>query len=761
MQLLYGRDKSDYKTLSKSPQLSEAAANVLTENYLGYEFVKNQEEYSDITKQPFSLAYCVTNLDGYLDKEMILVSKNGRNLKYTTPSRYAHARLFEIDENSFKDSFFDIFKYSFIDSENSEDYKGDEIDSYRGELIDLEQTERLSKKALKSILAMLFDNYRTISKRIYIIIDAVGDNYNARSLDVIKQIYKNVPYFIRKLAGFVSYGSPNQNYSNRIKLVALSRENEKISSDLKVDLLNLDLGKIEETSSKESKYVADYILDLDEDKKVEFFDLIDLKYKNIRLTIKDLYNICLSRKLWGESSDKSKMESWIHNIINYNELDEELFNKMLDSIEENLNDSIFDKYLHEILAKDSNICLEYLDSDKDLYNLLLFEDILSVDYDDLNLKINLNAKYIADWWEENIFPILKSKYEGQAIMSALEDEVTKFEKLDFQGENYKKLKKEIKQKAESLIKSEECEIGRDIVEEKEKLINLCDDIEKIENLRELESQMNKIEDIYENLVYKINKRFLKNNVLYPKFREIVDNSLENKEYDFFDLEAFLDRHQDLLGEEALNYILDKKEKASYNLHQNLSTQIQDIKDLKSLRVLQESLSIEEELSENKKTDEILVERFKDIIRSFSESEVNDVENIKLGRRIYIGLKNNYINDHIEIRYLIRREIILDLNDMRKTIHALNEAIDFIDELENNYLNVKHYIMFIRLSDDKETYRIKGKYLNNLLNYIDKKQNKSLFSMPKVFMSKSLKQEDKDFNKENTDLLREIDKYLKK
>ena len=759
MQLLYGRDKSDYKTLSKSPQLSEAAANVLTENYLGYEFVKNQEEYSDITKQPFSLAYCVTNLDGYLDKEMILVSKNGRNLKYTTPSRYAHARLFEIDENSFKDSFFDIFKYSFIDSENSEDYKGDDIDSYKGELIDLEQTEQLSKKALKSILDMLFDNYRTISKRIYIIIDGVGDNYNARSLDVIRQIYKNVPYFIRKLAGFVSYGSPN--YSNRIKLVALSRENEKISSDLKVDLLNLDLGKIEEISSKESKYVAEYILDLDEDKKVEFFDLIDSKYKNTRLTIKDLYNICLSRKLWGESSDKSKMESWIHNIINYNELDEELFNKMLDSIEENLNDSIFDKYLHEILSKDSNICLEYLDSDKDLYNLLLFEDILSVDYDDLNLKINLNAKYIADWWEENIFPILKSKYEGQAIMSALEDEVTKFEKLDLQGENYKKLKKEIKQKAESLIKSEECEIGRYIVEEKEKLIVLCNEIEEIENLRELESQMNKIEDIYENLVYKINKRFLKNNVLYPKFREIVDSSLQNKEYDFFNLEAFLDRHQDLLGEEALNYMLYKKEKASYNLHQNLATQIQDIKDLKSLRVLQESLSIEDELSENKKTEEILVERFKDIIRSFSESEVNDIENIKLGIKIDRGLKNNYVNDHIEIRYLIRREIFLDLNDIRKTIQALNEAVEFIDKLEKDGLNVKHYMIFIRLGDDKKTYHIKAKYLNNLLNYIEKKQNKSFFSKPKVFMSKSLKQEYNDFNKENIDLLRKIDKYLKK
>ena len=45
--------------------------------------------------------------------------------------------------------------------------------------------------------------------------------------------------------------------------------------------------------------------------------------------------------------------------------------------------------------------------------------------------------------------------------------------------------------------------------------------------------------------------------------------------------------------------------------------------------------------------------------------------------------------------------------------------------------------------------------------IEKKQNKSFFSKPKVFMSKSLKQEYNDFNKENIDLLRKIDKYLKK
>ena len=291
MQLLYGRDKTDYKVLSKSHELNGNIEAVLINDYLGYDFVKNKSDYSDISKEPFSISYCTTNLDGYLNNEMILVSKNGRNENYTTPSRYAHARLFEIEEESFKEGFFDIFRYSFVDSKDSEKYKDEDIDKYEGSLIELKETATLSEDALKSILYLLFDNFRAISNTVYVVIDSEGDSYNERSLDVIRQVYKYIPYFMRKIMGFVSYGTVNQKYSNRIKLVAMTRESSDFENELKVDLLNLDLQRIEKITTTQSKLVVDYILSIDDIKRKELFEFFDLENKKSILGIKNLFNI--------------------------------------------------------------------------------------------------------------------------------------------------------------------------------------------------------------------------------------------------------------------------------------------------------------------------------------------------------------------------------------------------------------------------------------------------------------------------------------
>ena len=47
----------------------------------------------------------------------------------------------------------------------------------------------------------------------------------------------------------------------------------------------------------------------------------------------------------------------------------------------------------------------------DLYKLLLFEDMLRIDYSDkCTVKIDLDVEYVGKWWSENILPIFKERY---------------------------------------------------------------------------------------------------------------------------------------------------------------------------------------------------------------------------------------------------------------------------------------------------------------------------------------------------------------
>lgn len=741
MQLLYGRDKTDYKVLSKSKEMSDSIATVLIDNYLGYDFVKNKSEYSDVSKEPFSISYCTTNLDGYLNNEMILVSKNGINENYTTPSKYAHARLFEIESESFKENFFDIFKYSFVDSQDSEKYKSDDIDSYIGQIAELKNTQPLSEEALKSILYLLFDNFRDISNKVYIISDNVGDSYNERSIDIIKQIYKYIPYFMRKIIGFVSYGTINQKYSNRIKLVVMTRESSEIESELKVDLLNLDLQKIKKITTDQSKLVVDYILSIDNLKREELFKAIDLENKKSILTIKNLYNICTTKKLWIDSSDFNKMSSWIYNVINPNELEEDLFYKMMDIIEKDLDSEKFNSYLKYILAKEYNICEEYLDKDKDLYNVLLFEDILSVDYkQDYNIKIDVDVEYIVKWWNEKIFSMLKEKYESIDFCKVLKIEKEKYETLDLQGNSYLKLKNAMIKNIDKLLLQEEKLTKKFVDEERYKLNLELENIKSIKDLNELAKEIDNLKVKYDK-----NKEMLR--IEYgKKFKEIADNEYNS----FKQLDKFIEIYKDYISQDSIDYVqyLKNHELDEFENKVNNCTGLSELE-----RLLSESdINYEKEI--------IILNKFEKIIKSMNVDSVNDNNNIYCGLKICENIKfiKNVVKNPL-VYILVNRDLNLNLYDIQTTFKEINKKIDFIEE-NKRYLvfDVNDYNLNIKINDEKKVYIIKFRYLNDLLEYIKSKQKKSKLSISKL-INKSFNPDKKAFIKDNRELLNLIDKNL--
>lgn len=742
MQLLYGRDKTDYKVLSKSHELNGNIEAVLINDYLGYDFVKNKSDYSDISKEPFSISYCTTNLDGYLNNEMILVSKNGRNENYTTPSRYAHARLFEIEEESFKEGFFDIFRYSFVDSKDSEKYKDEDIDKYEGSLIELKETATLSEDALKSILYLLFDNFRAISNTVYVVIDSKGDSYNERSIDVIRQVYRYIPYFMRKIMGFVSYGTVNQKYSNRIKLVAMTRESSDFENELKVDLLNLDLQRIEKITTTQSKLVVDYILSIDDIKRKELFEFFDLENKKSILGIKNLFNICLSRKLWKDSSDFDKMSSWIYNVVNPNELEEDLFYEMMDIIERDLNSEKFNNYLVHILSKESNICEGYLNQDKDLYNLLLFEDILSVDYkSDYNINIDVDINYIVTWWNQNILLMLKRESKEGDFSKVLKNEIKKYETLDLQGNNYLKLKNIMLENLNRLLADEERAIEAFILEERQNLKTKFENIQNINSLYDLENEIKDLEVIYDK-----NKEDLK--IEYgAKFKEIADDD----RISFDELDEFIEEYGEFLSDDSFSYVQGLK-------NNELDMFKNKVKGIDNLLVLGDLFK----LDTNDEEESIILDRFEALIKSFDTNDINDEKNIFWGKEICEKVKyTKYRLSSPLISILVDRYLNLDLDNLEKTFEIISQKIDFIEK-NKNYLafNVDDYNLNIQINNLNRNYIIKYGYLNDLVEHIKSKQNKSKLFISKL-ISKNINPEKKAFSKDNKDLLNLIDKYLKK
>ena len=245
------------------------------------------------------------------------------------------------------------------------------------------------------------------------------------------------------------------------------------------------------------------------------------------------------------------MTNWIYNVINPNALDKDTLDKMLKIIEQELNSDMFNFYLKYILSKDENIYLEYISPDSDLYELILFEDILSVDYKDkYDINVDLDVDDIGDWWRQNILPIFKSKYSEDQLQDRLNLEIKKNEILDFRGENFKRFKNRIIEEINKEMPDKKDEANFEVDEKKflEKRINASNP----KNISELEQVFGDIE-----LKYDSNKEILKN-YYSGILMQILENKDEKSTLD--QLEKFINKNKEFLDEDLHVYIDMKVQK---------------------------------------------------------------------------------------------------------------------------------------------------------------------------------------------------------
>ena len=624
--------------------------------------------------------------------------------------------------------------------------------------------KQIQRENLKNILYSIFDNYGDLSKKIYIVISDVENNKHICE-EILKIINKNTPSFIRKI--LVGYNDDNKNVT-----VKLKRRNEKFNivekydlnskDDVVVDIYNMDLSK--EKYSYESKFIVDYIVSLDDIKKTKFFKEIkkkiisnrEVKSENqIALNLNDLYNICIEQTVWKNEDDISKMNNWIYNIINPHALNSELLNKMLDTINEQLDNLKFSSYLEYILSKSENKTLDYISPSGDLYKLLLFEDILRIDYKDkCKVKIDLDVDYIGTWWSENILPLFKAKYNKEDLVNELQLEIKKNEIIDFHGKNFEKFKNKIISEIQK--EYSELEVLEDNSEKDEK-ISLEQNIKelKTENISDLEHTIEQ-----SHLKYQGNRELLKE-YCSDKFIDILEN--KDKSYSLKELEQFLRENEDYFNDKAYVYFEICIQKKIQNLEENLLNDICDVKDLPDLENLHNKILENGDFVKCEDLESIIFTKMESIIKKLNLAEINDEDNIRIANNIYDNTGSINLEKYPVAELLICRDINIDLDNVMDSINYLKDTIDEIKEtvVDNCIFNYEYYNMNIQINGTDNYYTIKFRYLNDLVDYIKIKEgNKFLLNLKSI--NKDVKYKKRVFNKGNTEIIKEIDNfYLEK
>ena len=624
--------------------------------------------------------------------------------------------------------------------------------------------KQIQRENLKNILYSIFDNYGDLSKKIYIVISDVENNKHICE-EILKIINKNTPSFIRKI--LVGYNDDNKNVT-----VKLKRRNEKFNivekydlnskDDVVIDIYNMDLSK--EKYSYESKFIVDYIVSLDDIKKTKFFKEIkkkiisnrEVKSENqIALNLNDLYNICIEQTVWKNEDDISKMNNWIYNIINPHALNSELLNKMLDTINEQLDNLKFSSYLEYILSKSENKTLDYISPSGDLYKLLLFEDILRIDYKDkCKVKIDLDVEYIGRWWSENILPLFKAKYNKEDLVNELQLEIKKNEIIDFHGKNFEKFKNKIISEIQK--EYSELEVLEDNSEKDEK-ISLEQNIKelKTENISDLEHTIEQ-----SHLKYQGNRELLKE-YCSDKFIDILEN--KEKSYSLKELEQFLRENEDYFNDKAYVYFEICIQKKIQNLEENLLNDICDVKDLPDLENLHNKILENGDFVKCEDLESIIFTKMESIIKKLNLAEINDEDNIRIANNIYDNTGSINLEKYPVAELLICRDINIDLDNVMDSINYLKDTIDEIKEtvVDNCIFNYEYYNMNIQINGTDNYYTIKFRYLNDLVDYIKIKEgNKFLLNLKSI--NKDVKYKKRVFNKGNTEIIKEIDNfYLEK
>ncbi|MCD7884882.1 MAG: hypothetical protein LUI87_14440, partial [Lachnospiraceae bacterium] len=417
MDLFYGNDGNNYRIFAQSAGLSSKAVQMLQKSYMQYFFPKNASAYSSVSKEPESICYVTSNLNREMPSEMVVLCKNGHMTRYSTPSFFFHAHLMEIPSDFYKDAFFDIFSLQFVDDTEINQYDNVSIEAYQiGTHVDIRE-DALTDDQLKVVLYWFFYNER-LGQPVRILLDQGGDEYNRRSREVLKAIYRHLPYQFRKKYGFLSYCDEMQSCPSRVSFVLYDRTQVRKPGDLEVDLANADAAAARNMIGMRSitDYV-DYLVGLSSDARTKHFDALDRMSEGGRLSVQDCLDFVSLTQKWEEKDTRVLLPEWIDYVYKNVVRPTAMYQTVILMVKERVSDEQYNEYLFVQLDSQSGGVREVLLARK---KELLFADYIG--------SLHLDQDRMIEWIDRKLpYPVTGSNLEK---IKALEEDISYLKEID-------------------------------------------------------------------------------------------------------------------------------------------------------------------------------------------------------------------------------------------------------------------------------------------------------------------------------------------
>ncbi|MBM6840340.1 hypothetical protein H6A03_02140 [[Clostridium] spiroforme] len=433
MQLLYANDGINYRTINKSSSLSSGAEKVLLGSYMKYDFVSNADLYSSVSKEPEALTYAVSNLNNELNKDYLIISKTGHMSNFSTPCYYFHALLKDVSDDFFKDDFFEIFNYQFIEDKKVNQYQHENIDHYQ---FSREKTNTvvLNDEQLIAILATFMNNEKS-NRKTKIIVDAKGDAYNQRSRAILASIYHYLPYELRKRYGFLSYSRDENGGAGRISFVLYPKEEIRNINTSFIDLTASDFRSIlRRIDNKYIQYATYLVSELDDPGRQEHFATLSAIANRGRLKIDDCITYYVNYKKWKNGQQEDLLPEWVLYVDQNSFRKGSLYELMIKIIQEKVSDSFYNSYLFQNILALPQESIEALSPAA--AKTIRFADSIE--------GLNIDRQQFLKWYNRQLNRKLKNVNENsEKYKNVIEKEIQTLSQIDIGSLQLKNILKDI------------------------------------------------------------------------------------------------------------------------------------------------------------------------------------------------------------------------------------------------------------------------------------------------------------------------------
>lgn len=345
MQLLYGNDGINYRTIDKSPDMSEGVEKAILGTYSKYEFVSNPRAYSN---EPEAVTYVTSNLDRQLLEDRLVVCKAGHMRNFSSPSYYLHCLVKDVPDGFYGEQFFEIFNYQFISDYDIERYGGGSIDRYTFST-KIKDEVSLTNEQLIVVLASFMSNEHS-GQKTKILVDAAGDDYNDRSRAILASIYHYLPPALRKSYGFKTYCQDGKNLPARVSFALFNRDEVKDDSGC-ITLQETVDGIRNFVEEKYIEYATFLVAKTDDESRQKHFGDLSKLEKNGWLAIDDCVLYYTKLKEWQNGTQEEFLPDWIQYIDQNSFLKGPLYERLLEIIVSKVDNEYYNTYLFDRVLK--------------------------------------------------------------------------------------------------------------------------------------------------------------------------------------------------------------------------------------------------------------------------------------------------------------------------------------------------------------------------------------------------------------------------